>query len=110
MESLKKAWGYIAAALIFLLGVALAIYFRTLGDKRAAANARADADEKNARRVIDQKRAELEKLQKDATENAAEIDRVKKDLATKKEELRGKFERRGLSAEEIAERFRRVRL
>jgi uncharacterized protein HemX len=106
----QKAWGWIVAAVVFLVGVALAIYFRSLGDKRAAANARADAIEKNADRRIKQKRVKIEKLKGDLKKNQPKIDKLEEQIAKDKGILEEKFTAVGLSAEEAAARLNKIRL
>jgi hypothetical protein len=93
-----------------IAGVALvALYFMS-GNKAAAAEAKLDVIETNARRSVAEKKRRIAKLQKDKVANAAQISKVESDLAAQKEKLNAKFERQGLSADDIAARFRRIRL
>ena len=110
IAGLKKAWGYILAALILGLSVVLAAYFRARGNKRAAAQARADATETLIRPRIRQAQAELATLNGDASVNTEKIAQAEQDLAQQKEKLHAKFKQHGLSAEETAARFRSLRL
>lgn len=107
---LKKWWRALAAAGIFLLGLIAALAASARGNRAAAAKARADATEKIAQKHIDDLNAKLESLAKDETKNGEEIKTTRADIDEKRKELNEKFESHGLSVDEIAERFRRLRL
>lgn len=107
---MKRVGEVILAAVAFIAAAALIAWFFTRGDKAAVAMARADLTEKLAEPKIKAAQTRLDALAAKDTQDTAEIAKVEAELANKKEELRAKFERQGLSASEVAERFRRVRL
>jgi len=107
---MSKVWGWIVAAVVFTFGVAAAIYFRALGDKRAAAQAKANAIEKNATRAIAAKRARVAKLKKDLERNKPKIARLEASVKADKRVLSKKFKLAGISAKDIAARLNKIHL
>lgn len=111
MEALKKAAGWIVAALITIGGVAAFWFYRgVLRDRAAAANARADATERILAPRIEEKQKRLRELETQAEVETIAIADARRELDAAKTELADKFQSHGLSADEIVARFRRIGL
>jgi hypothetical protein len=110
MECVKQAWVWILGLFVALLGVIAWLVYKLMQQDAKAKTARADATESNARRDIELKREKLARLRADMAINSGKIKVVEGEIEEKKAKLNEKFTAQGLSGEEIAERFRRLRL
>lgn len=107
MNRLKSIWGWIIAGIVLIGSIIWAWLSRS---HKTAAVATAEKIEATVEPQIAANQVRLEELQKDATANAAAIADAEAALAAEKEKLHAQYNRQGLSAEEIAQRFRRLRL
>lgn len=104
---MRRFWVILVAT---VTGAVLAIYHYLRGDVARAHAAEADALEKTARVTIEKEANRLATLKLDAQAHQTEITALELKLDEFREATREKFVRRGLSPEEIQERFRRIRL
>lgn len=107
---MNRLWAFIAGAAVLGAAILVALYLRARGRSQEAAVILADAAEKSAKAKIEESQSKLEELHKNADKNAEAIKVIEAELEQKREALDAKFVRQGLSAEEIADRFRRLRL
>ena len=91
-DGAKRIWGWVAEGFILLVGLGIAAYFRALGNKRAAALARADADEEVAKRRVATHKAEIERLFQDYQGNELEIAKLKRAINAERDKLHAKFD------------------
>jgi hypothetical protein len=106
----KRAWIWLLGVLGVLLSVIVWLALKLMQKDVEAKHARANATEANARRVIRLEEERLARLKQNAAANAGEIKRVESKISDKKSKLKKEFESQGLSGDEVAERFRRLRL
>lgn len=105
-----QAWNWVLALFVALLGIAAFVAYKLAKNDAEAKLALANATEANARRDIALKKKRLDELDKDKIKNAAKITKLEQNIKDKKKKLQKKFESQGLSGDEVAERFKRIRL
>lgn len=96
-------------ALVVGAGLVVSIIMGSRVSARAALAAAEAAEAAHARNVAD-KKAALAELEKDDETNQAEIEALKADLAAQREALQRDAAAGGATADEIAERIRRLGL
>lgn len=107
---LQTSWARFAALGVLAFGALAAWYHLARRDRQAAVVARADATEAAATRTLAGVRAELDGLRAAGETKQTEVEALERVLAGRKEALRAKFTKQGLTAGDIATRFRRLGL
>lgn len=108
--SWERARAWVGAAGVLLLGMLLTWYHLARRDRTSARFAAAQATEEAAAKTLSTLQDRLDTLKRMGDSNHSEIVRLEETVAKRKEALRAKFTRQGLTAGDIATRFKRLRL
>jgi predicted RNase H-like nuclease (RuvC/YqgF family) len=107
---MKSSLGWFIAGAVVVFSAALVCWYALRGKRTEYIRASVDMLEAWHHQAVREKRQQIAKLTDDFESNQREIETLQLDLAEKRRQLNYKYERAGLSVDEIAERFSRIAL
>lgn len=111
MNDWLAQWGgWIAAGLLVVIGLIVLVWRATTGDRVGTARAAADMLEAWHKQDIATKQAKIDALRAEQIVEMTAVRQLEDALATKRAKLETNYVDKGLSAEEIADRFARLGL